>query len=334
MSFFEFYEVDVSKILEVIKERKPRKVLIQLPEGFKRHYYEVADSIKKELEYPIDVDVDLSPSYGSCFMDLNMLANYDLVIHLGHDPYPYWQPPNNVVFIDVASRTRISEETLNKLLKFMNDSKISKVAIYTTAQHKALTRSIADKLLNAGVNVVNTLEKSVIFGCWFSDLDTVKDLIDAVIVLAGGSFHALGVGLRINARKPVISLDPYMDSFKVMNDEIYKTLKVRLSKVFEAQNAERWLIVGGVAGQYRPYIIKALIELIKSLGRRYYYASASYINKELIVNIDSKNVDAIVITSCPRIAIEDLRDYHKPILTPGEAFMALKNELNHYRFPF
>ncbi len=334
MSFLEFYEVDIGKILEVIKSRRARRVLIQLPEGFKRYYYEISDIIRNGLNYPVDVDVDLSPSYGSCLMDLNMLASYDLVIHLGHDPYPYWQPPNNVVFIDVSSKTSISEKTLNEFLKFMNDKNIRKVAIYTTAQHKSLMRSIINRLSNAGINVVNASSKSVIFGCWFSDLDAVKDLIDGVVVIAGGSFHALGVGLRINASKVVMSLDPYRDSFKVMNDEIYKTLKVRLSKVLEARDAEKWLIIGGSAGQYRPHIIKALINLIESSGRKYYYASASYINKDLIVNVDSKDIDVIVITSCPRIAIEDLQDYHKPVLTPGEAYMALKNDFSHYRFPF
>lgn len=106
-------------------------------------------------------------------------------------------------------------------------------------------------------------------------------------------------------------------------------------RVSEAMNAKRWGIIAGVeAGQYRPWIISRLKSLIFRKGGDYRLIVARYTGADLISNIDTDWYEAFVITSCPRIPIDDVGDYHKPVLTPGEAFMALEGDLSKYRFPW
>jgi Diphthamide synthase subunit DPH2 len=51
-------------------------------------------------------------------------------------------------------------------------------------------------------------------------------------------------------------------------------------------------------------------------------------------DVDSEWFEAFVVTSCPRLPVDDLYEYEKPVLTPGEAFMALQGRLEPYMFPW
>lgn len=331
-SFLDYYYVDVSELSRVIKEKKPSKILLQIPEGFKSKSYELVDHLRKLTE-GAEIHIDASPSFGSCLLDLGVIEKYDLVIHLGHKRYPYWIPPDKVVYVDLQSKTRPTQEVLSSLIDDLKRHNYARLAVYTTAQHIDLTKEVIKLLRNSGFEVVNG-DAEVVFGCWFSSLDSVRDLADVFLVVAGGKFHALGVGLRLNGSKEVISLDPYGNTYNFLGNYIMRVLKSRLAKVMESLDATYWLIIAGSGGQYRPHIINELTRLITSSGGRYYVAITSYLTRDLLINVDSSMIDAIVITSCPRLPIEDFHDYEKPVLTPGEAFMALKKVFEPYVFPW
>lgn len=331
-SFLDYYYLDVDELYRVVKEKKPSRVLLQVPEGFKNKSYELVDSLKETL-VEAEIHIDASPSFGSCLLDLGVIEKYDLVIHLGHRRYPYWASPDKVVYIDLQSRARPSQELLSSLINDLKTHDYAKLAVYTTAQHVDLTREIIKLLRTSGFEVVNR-DVEVAFGCWFSSLDSVRDLADAFLVVAGGRFHALGIGLRLSGSKEVISLDPYGNTYSFLGSYVVKILKSRLAKVMKSLDAVSWLIITGSGGQYRPWIVNELARLISSSGGKYYVAVTSYLTRDLLVDVDSNALDAIVITSCPRLPIEDFHDYEKPVLTPGEAFMALKKVFEPYVFPW
>lgn len=331
-SFLDYYYIDLSELSRVVKERRPSRVLLQVPEGFKNKSYELVDYLKNVL-VGVEIHVDASPSFGSCLLDLGVIERYDLVIHLGHRKYPYWVPPDKIVYVDLQSKTKPSREVLDSLIKDLRERGYMKLAVYTTAQHVDLTKEIIGLLRGNGFEVINR-EAEVVFGCWFSSLDLVRDLADAFLVVAGGRFHALGVGLRLSGSKEVILLDPYGNTYSFLSNYIIRVLKSRLAKVMKSLDARSWLIIEGSGGQYRPWIVSELTRLITSSEGKYYVVVTSYLTRDLLINIDSGVIDAIVITSCPRLPIEDFHDYEKPVLTPGEAFMALKKVFEPYVFPW
>ncbi len=331
-SFLDYYYVDVSELSRVVKEKKPSKILLQVPEGFKNKSYELVDHLRKLLG-GAEIHIDASPSFGSCLLDLGVIEKYDLIIHLGHKRYPYWVPPDKVVYVGLQSKTWPSQEVLSSLINDLKRRNYTRLAVYTTAQHIDLTKEVIRLLRSNGFEVVNS-NAEVIFGCWFSSLDSVRDLADVFLVVAGGKFHALGVGLRLSGSKEVISLDPYGNTYEFLGNYVTRVLRSRLAKIMKSLDATSWLIIAGSGGQHRPHIINELAKLITSSGGKYYVAVTSYLTRDLLINVDSSTVDAIVITSCPRLPIEDFHDYEKPVLTPGEAFMVLKKVFEPYVFPW
>jgi 2-(3-amino-3-carboxypropyl)histidine synthase len=329
-----FYEYDRSKIFKILHDRKPTHILIQLPEGLKKLGYTIIDDIKNNYSQDISIEIDGSPIYGSCLMNVKDVEEYDIVFHFGHIPYPLWNPPVNVYFVDLVSKMTLKERTIDDLIKLLKRIQSKNIVIFTTPQHNRIVSYLMNTLRKKGFELLNNDKQSVIMGCWFQKLDTWVKRADSIIVLAGGLFHALGVGLRIHGSKHIIKVDPYENNVFLVDDLIKKYLQIRYGKIMKSMDSNTWLIISGSAGQFRPYLIKRLTDLIEKRKGKYYVARTSFVNVNILRNIDASFIDTIVITSCPRLAIEDLQSYEKPVLTVGEAFMVLKNELERYVFPW
>ena len=332
MKLSNFYQYNKEVVEKAVREWSPHTILIQLPEGLKHFFPSLLEELKEIVSEEVKVVLDGSPTWGSCLMDLDVTSKFDLILHFGHIKYPYWSPPPNVVLIDLKSKNRVSERNLKKLAQYLRTRSINKIGIYGTAQHDV--KPIANYLSNNGLEVLNDVHISTILGCWYSDLEKIKESVDSVIVVSGGSFHSIGAGLILNGERPTINLDPYNDTFRDMTSEIVRLLKIRYFKISEASEKQNWVIIAGEAGQYRPRIIKCLEKLLSDKGRNYYEVHTAYLSNESLGNIDNKEVDAFVITSCPRLPIDDFNNYAKPVLTPGEARMALTSPAGRYIFPW
>jgi len=332
MRITDFYEYDLSKIVSEIRNRKAKKVLLQLPNGVKRFSYEIIDEILKKLgSNSITIDIDANPLYGSCIIDEDLVGKYDLVLHLGHEPYPYWKAPSNVVFIDLFSKVKVPNELLERLTNILERRSLRNVMLLTVQQHKNITDYVLSYLRSRGIYIVG--KPLVITGCWFANIAKYLDSIDALVVIAGGLFHAIGAGLHVNASRSVFILDPYSNVVKDVTIDIRKILKIRLWKLKKAEESKTWLLIAGFSGQYRPYIIEELKRHLKAKGVRYYIAYSRYVTLDMLRNVDNKLIDAVIISSCPRLAIEDLSGYEKPVLTPGEALYVL-GARNDYTYPW
>ncbi len=331
MELSRYYSYDLSNVKDEIKRRGARRVLIQLPVGLLRLSAEIVREL--ESEFPeTRFYVDGNPTFGSCLIPPLAGHNFDLILHFGHEEYPYYPAPSNVFFVELLSTAKPSEKTLEEVVRELRGREI---ALYTTPQHKVLLRELRRRLVDSGVKVANPEGTSIILGCWFSNLrDLVKEL-DAVLVVAGGVFHALGAGLSVRGEVPVYRLDPYEDKFEDVGRVVRKYLSIRLWKMSQAREARNWLVIEGVSGQYRPHLVERLVNLVRSTGRSVLEVVTYLVSEEILRNLDSPDIGAIVVTSCPRVAIEDLSHYEKPVLTPGEAEAVLRGrDLSSFDFPW
>jgi len=165
--------------------------------------------------------------------------------------------------------------------------------------------------------------------------------VDAFIIVAGGAFHALGLGLATG--KPIIQLDPYKDSVVDHTSEAVKLLRSRLFKVSSAvYSAVKTVgvVVGTLPGQYRAEIAEYVADLATKAGLEPVFITSKYFKLENLVAVDNAlNLDVYVVTSCPRLPIDDLAEFHKPVLTPGEFYMVY-HQITHrelplsYRYPW
>lgn len=321
------YELKLSEVLRALSELRAKRVLVQLPEGLKRYYTAIADYIRSVAD--VEVYLDGSPVYGSCLLDLGKTEEYDLVIHVGHDPYPLGSriSSSRVVFVDLEYIGVDLEALLIEVEKYLTVCGSTNIAIVTTNQHKKLSRIIGERLKNRGFNVV--LGPLVVFGC-YTPPELKKSEVEVVLVVAGGVFHSIGVGMVVRSAK-VVRVDPYTKRVTDASREVSKFVSIRLKKMYDALNARNWGVILGVSGQYRPWVVSKIVKTLKERERRFYLYTAPILDINVLRNIDSPELDAYVVTSCPRIAVDDLAEFEKPVLTPLEAVEVLeKGSIGRY----
>jgi len=333
------YIFEIEKIESILKEKKLKKILIQIPDGLKKSFYNALDVLKGKygnVEFIISSD----PAYGACFLAENeaLNLNADLLVHVGHTEY-YRPSFSNVVFVGAYSTLKPSADTIRSLVSYVKSKGVEKVGLSYVIQHKPIVDYVKNVLENEGLRVFTGKRSGYvkyggqIIGCDYSSAVEVNDYVDAHIVICGGYFHAIGLGLA--TMKPIIKLDPYTNSFEDLSKTIKRYLSVRYAKIMRTLDAKKYgVIVGARKGQYREDLVKLLIKLIRDKGLDYELFLSDILTIDVLRNIDKGDIDAYIVTSCPRLPIDDLSEFEKPVLTPGEAIMVLTGNIYKYRFPW
>ena len=80
------YDLELEKVIEEIKNRNAKQVLIQLPDGLKRNSNEVIDYIEKNTD--AKAFLWLTSCFGACDLPLGLdILKIDLMIQFGHNRY-------------------------------------------------------------------------------------------------------------------------------------------------------------------------------------------------------------------------------------------------------
>ena len=324
--FCKYYDFSIESICSAARRRGARRILLQLPEGFLRCSSYIVDELERVCG-DVEAVVSSNPAYGSCLVDEQGFrqVNADLLVHVGHVEYPLYNPRVPTLFIpaEYVGSVRLSVENIASELDRMH---AKTVEVYSTAQHISLASRIAEAL--RGLHI-DALYRGVVTGCLPPRISS-----DAAIVVAGGLFHALGLGLRNYERADsILAADPYTGQVRSIGSEVRRVLRIRYWKISLSANAKNWVLINGFYGQWRRSLERTLCDLLRRSGRRCIRVVSYAVTRQTLENMDSDSVDAFVVLSCPRIAIDDLYDYGKPVLTPGELLMVLKG-LERYVYPW
>ncbi|NOZ31077.1 MAG: diphthamide biosynthesis enzyme Dph2 [Crenarchaeota archaeon] len=336
------YHIDFSPLKEVRAER----VVLQLPDGLKQYAACLSGKIQDLTGATVFIDGD--SSFGACDLHWPRLAHIlraDVIVHIGHTPYPPSLAHEGVepggkpriIYLQARSRHKPPRRLLDEVISKMKEEGWKSIVLTATSQHTHLLGEIRDVLVRSGVEAIIPpsqppyFEEGQVIGC---DYHLARRFdADAFLIVAGGVFHALG--LYLSTFKPLLQLDPYRGELIDRTREFEKFYGARLYKVSQAMNAKSWgVVVGLKTGQYRPWLVDKLVKLIESRGGTYHVYVMEHVDEQRLRTIDSPIIDAWVITSCPRIPLDDLHRYEKPVLTPGEARMALQGSLEPYLFPW
>ncbi len=80
------YKLELEKVVEEIKNKNSKKVLIQLPDGLKKQAEEIVDYVREKTD--AEVFVWLSSCYGACDLPLGLnTLGVDLLVQFGHNKY-------------------------------------------------------------------------------------------------------------------------------------------------------------------------------------------------------------------------------------------------------
>jgi len=336
----EQYDLDFKIIEEHLAKRSVRKILVEAPDGLKPLYRclsRILDQDKYLIYY------SSSPLYGSCFIDEQdaLEKGFDLIIHIGHTKYPY--SSKNVVdtiYIPAFYKWVPDNALIKNLLDRLKEFK--KIGLVASIQHVRSLKIVGDMLENHGfVTYIgkplhNDLYDGQVIGCDYSAALSIEKNVDAYIVLAGGLFHPLGLALSVS--KQVIALDPYSNRIWDASREARRVLAKRLYWITMLRNSgfrEVGIVVGATPGQYREHLVKSVAEISFKQGVRVRYIYSKVLDRDRLVAVDNAlNLDLYVVTSCPRLAIDDLGDFYKPVLTPGEYFMVFNKSIAKYVYPW
>ncbi len=306
------------KLVAELKKIKPKKVLVQLPEGVKQNAVEISRTIE---DLGIEVIFSGETSWGGCSIALQEAEalQVDLIVHFGHAKFIDTNFP--VLYIEIKDELNLKpllEKSLKKLEKFKT------IGLSYSIQHKHDIENIKKFYENNGKKIIlskklgNIAYEGHIVGCQYSGLKAIENKVDCFVIM-GNNFHSIGAVLSVE--KPVILVDVYNNEIKEMNKLRDKILKQRIISIEKFKEAENIGIIIEIKSGQKFGSPKFLIDKLKEQGKNPIIITMNEITPEKIMNF--YNIDAFVELACPRIAIDDFVKYSKPILTYKETLVGL-----------
>mmetsp|Transcript_42960 Transcript_42960/g.102143 ORF Transcript_42960/g.102143 Transcript_42960/m.102143 type:complete len:414 (+) Transcript_42960:1-1242(+) len=316
------YNFEVHKTVWRAREANATSVALQLPEGLQMFACPLSDIISRFADVECVVLGDVT--YGACCVDdLTARAlGADFLVHYGHScliPIDKCSLPVLYVFVDIA----IDSEHLVASLKhsFKADQRL---LIVGTVQFIASVHKVRDTLAAHFQEVTipqsRPLSKGEVLGCTAPTIQAGS--VDSVVYVGDGRFHLEAIMIA-NPDLPYFRYDPYS---KVLSAEGYAHEQLhanRKAAIAAAANAATFGVVLGTLGrQGNPHVVDRIRGLLQARGRRYVVVLLSEITPEKLRTFEG--IDAWVQVACPRLSIDWGHFFDKPLLSPYEVEVALK----------
>jgi len=312
------YDIDIASAISEIKRIKARIIALQVPEGLKKRAYQIAEDL--ENKSGAEVLVVAEPCFGACDVPSSLFDIVDAIVNVGHSPIPNLKFPKPIIFVPARSNVPVLDQ-LKKSVGMLQEP----VGVLATSQHLAELDEVIEGLENMGIKTkVGEGDSRIshageILGCNYTSAQAVSKEINSYLLIGSGTFHALGVHLATG--KKVVVLDPNLEEPKEIDQIKDKILRQRHAVIERADKARVFgIIVGEKVGQRRMRRAKELRKLLRWKRKD---AALILMDKFDPEKLRSLPFDAYVSTACPRIAIDDVAMYDKPLLTPQELEIVL-----------
>ena len=141
-----FLDLNDNKLKKELEKRRPKIVLLQLPEGLKSEAPRLVTIVEKSGALPV---VSADPCYGACDLAVSgaRILGADLIVHYGHTSKNL-NPDIPTVYIEVETKGSI-KETISKSLPYLKTW--NKIGLVTTVQHIQQLDEAKNLLENAEV---------------------------------------------------------------------------------------------------------------------------------------------------------------------------------------
>uniref|UniRef100_A0A8C6RI35 2-(3-amino-3-carboxypropyl)histidine synthase subunit 1 n=3 Tax=Nannospalax galili TaxID=1026970 RepID=A0A8C6RI35_NANGA len=317
------YNFEIPKTVWRIQQAQAKKVALQMPEGLLLFACTIVDILERFTKAEVMVMGDVT--YGACCVDdfTARALDVDFLVHYGHSclvPMDTSVQDFRVLYVFVDIRI----DTLHLLdsvrLTFPPGSSL---ALVSTIQFVSTLQAAAKELkaeYHVSVPQCKPLSPGEILGCTSPRLP--KE-IEAVVYLGDGRFHLESVMIA-NPNVPAYRYDPYS---KVLTREYYDHQLMQTTRqeaIATARSAKSWgLILGTLGRQGSPKILEHLESRLRALGLPFVRLLLSEIFPGKLSLLPG--VDVWVQVACPRLSIDWGSAFPKPLLTPYEASVALRD---------
>ncbi len=323
MMKLKYYEIDESELLDAVSGKK--KVLLRMPEGLMPYSTRIASFLR---ENGVEAVINSDGCFGACdFLTPPSIPT----ICIGEAEMPYLKNAyKNVVFVEARYEYDCSfiEPYLDKIPSRIGIASITPFIHKIEECKKFLEGSGKDVFI--GKKGRRTKYDGQLLGCDFSSAMQISAGIDAFLYLGDGIFHPLG--LAIATGKEVYVADPIEKKvdFNSVKREVNNVLKKRYAVMTQAMDGKvAGIILSTKIGQHRPLLAAEMMSLAKKAGIEAYMIEMNNINE----TVDYLPFDFYVSTACPRVAIDDMVKFRKPVLTPVEfQIIAGERDWSSYEF--
>lgn len=341
-SICNLYSIDYLDLAQHIVEKGYRRILIQAPDGLKPLYPCITKFLAKEFGSRLEIYLSSSPTYGGCDIAFDEASRTlsDAIIHVGHTKYP-WLTSSSipVYYIPAFYNWLPNRGDVDRIAKALREAGARNVGVLASTQHVQSLYKLGEELEHRGFETTIPREEGFldgqVIGCYYKHAERISSYVDAYIVISGGIFHPLGLALVVD--KAVFGYDPFRNMIWNATSYAKKTLAKRLYLITRLRHSsinEICVILGSKPGQLRIDIVRKVSREALERGFMVQHVVSEKLDFDRMVAIDNALKSNIyVVTSCPRIPIDDLCDFYKPILTPGE-FHMLIHGIDRYVYPW
>jgi len=222
------------------------------------------------------------------------------------------------VFIPVRYKKPLSAEFMEKIANVV----CKKVGLFTTIQYVDQLKQLEDFLKNKGKQVFignptyRAVEKGQVLGCDITSPLSISKDVDCYVYLGSGYFHSISLSLELN--KPIWQANPITGIVNPVNKkEVERYKKLRKETIARAKKAKVYgILVSTKIGQYNLRLAREIKKKIEAKGKKAYVFMFETLSPESL--LDFSDIEAWVNTACPRIAIDDIERFDKPIINPGD----------------
>lgn len=302
----EQFDLDLERVLNIIKDKNCKKVGLQFPEGLKRQAINIAGEIQEKTS--AQAIISGNPSFGACDIDTILASRVDVLFHFGHARMGGY---NNVVFIEARSNV----DVIPAVKAAMSLLKDCKIGLITTVQHVHKLTEACEFLRENGKECIigsgdsRTCYPGQVIGCNFS---AARLDCEEFLYIGSGFFHPLGAAIATG--KKVVAADPYLNQAVEVNPEKFQ--RSRGGYMAKSMDAKFFgIIVSTKSGQSRMYLARRLKEIANKHALSAFIILMDLVTPEQLLAF---KVDAYVNTACPRITIDDAERFHVPVITPQE----------------
>ncbi len=321
------FDFELETVSRWISDGGYASVALQMPEGLKIRAPEISEFIERETgAVPVIVG---RPCYGACdLFDYHGWA--DALVHFGHSPIPSQGEDPNVLYVESRSDADVDDSILEPLSTLPGS-----VGLLATVQYLGLIPKVrrilesSGRSVHVGVGDSRICHPGQVLGCNCSTAEAVNDDVEGFLFIGEGDFHPLAAAFGME--KQVLVLNPVTGEVRDMAEKRDRILRRRFAAIQGARDAQSFLvIVCSKVGQDRSELANGIVGLLRSHGRTAFKVVIEEVNP---IALMSYQVDALVNTACPRIAMDDAARYPKPMLTPPELEIALgEREWSDYVF--
>lgn len=306
------WNIEANYLIKKIKAKGAKSVGLQFPAGLKHLFY-----IAAQIEEETDAEVIISgrSSYGACDIDEALRDSVDLLFHFGHSEIT---SDLKTEFVEVTSNIDVSSVIKEALEIFRDESQ--KIGLISSVQHLH-NLGEAKKILEDAGKVVMIGEgddrityAGQVLGCNFS---SARVDCDELLFIGSGEFHPIGASIATGKR--VVIADPIAGEARISDPE--RLLRKRYARIGTVLDAGSFgVLVCSKEGQKRMELAKEMKKMGIEAGKEVYMILMDEFDPDQLLSF---NVDFFVSTACPRIAIDDISRFKKPVLTPIELEVVL-----------